>query len=121
MSNFKFNIREGEASGCLICEIVGTLDITTAMEFEIITQKTIKKGNERLILDLSGLDYINSQGLGALLALHKTLDSRGGGLVIVSLPERCQKIFNITGLNKAIPMYKDIAEAMGQDPLFEVR
>jgi len=121
LSDFKFNIREGEASGCLICEIIGTLDITTALEFEVITHKTIKKGNERIIFNFSQLDYINSQGLGALLTLHKVLDSGGGGLVIVSVPERCQKIFDITGLNKAIPMYKDVAEAMGQDPLFKVR
>jgi anti-anti-sigma factor len=121
MSNFKFNVRAGEVSGCLICEVIGTLDITTAMEFEITTHKTIKQGNERLIFDFSQLDYINSQGLGALLSLHKVLDSGGGGLVIVSVAERCQRIFDITGLDKAISVYKDIAEALRKDPLFKVR
>lgn len=121
MSNFKFNIREGESGGYLICEIAGMLDIATSMELEIISQQMIKQGNERLIIDFSQLDYINSQGLGALLSLQKKLDPGGGGMVIVSVPERCQKIFDITGLNKAIPMYKDIAEALRQDPLFKAR
>jgi anti-sigma B factor antagonist len=117
-NSFHFEeITSNPVPGACVCKVSGALDISTSGELEQLAGQRIKTGREVLIFDLSELDYINSQGLSALLSLHRTLDRSGGGLVLVAASERVRKILEVTGLDLAIAHYSDMNEALAKDPL----
>ena len=58
----------------------------------------IQRGRLDVILDLHGVTYIDSCGVGAVVAKYLNLRRRGGDLKLLNLSERCRHVFTITGL-----------------------
>ena len=58
----------------------------------------IQRGRLDLILDLHGVTYIDSCGVGTVVAKYLSLRRRGGDLKLLNLSERCRHVFTITGL-----------------------
>jgi|GEM_PF-874763 len=121
MSSFHMDITPSVMPGVLVCTITGSLDISTSGELEQTARQQIQVGSEILVFNLAGVEYINSQGLSALLSLHKSLDRQGGALILVAPIERVRKIFEVTGLDLAIPSYASLEEAMRKDPALQKR
>lgn len=119
MSNFKFDITPMMNPSYQLCKISGFIDIHSSMELEHISQEVVKQKTQFLVFDFSDLEYINSQGMGTLLALESKLDRAGGALVIVGAKERVQEVFELTGINQAIAMYQDLETAMNNIPKFK--
>lgn len=80
----------------LVFAIEGRLDTTTAPELEN-ELKTCLDGMEKLILDLTGLEYISSAGLRVVLAAQKTMNHQGN-MVIKNVNESVMEVFEITGM-----------------------
>jgi len=62
-------------------------------------------GNAWVIVDLSGLEFIDSTGLGTLLSCHHRADQYGGNLVLVGPNERTRKLLRITQLDAMLEIY----------------
>lgn len=88
----------------------GGLDMTAASQLKL--QDYINAGKSRLILDLEGVDYIDSAGLGEIVRAMKRAREAGGDLRLCSLREEVLRIIEITGLNKAIAVYPTREEAV---------
>ena len=58
----------------------------------------LEQGNRKLIIDLSGVTYINSTGIGALVGIHSMLTKAKGKLKICSVEKGVQNVFVITRL-----------------------
>lgn len=80
----------------LVLAIEGRLDTTTAPELEN-ELKTCLDGIEKLILDLTDLEYISSAGLRVVLAAQKTMNHQGN-MVIKNVNESVMEVFDITGM-----------------------
>jgi anti-sigma B factor antagonist len=78
---------------------------------EIVTG-LVQRGNTRVLLNLQGVEYVDSAGLGELVRTHTTLQKEGGQLKIVNLNPRVQELLNATRLNKVFEVYKDEASAV---------
>jgi len=65
-----------------------------------------------LILDFSDLKFINSEGIGFLVALHAKLAKKEQQLLICSVAPNVADIFEVIGLGRIIPMFPSIAEAI---------
>ena len=69
-------------------------------------------GVKVLILDFSGLDYMNSSGIGLLVTLLIRANRQGQNLLAVGLSEHYRHIFELTRLNEAIRIFDDEAAAL---------
>ncbi len=81
--------------------VVGHLNTATAGKLEEALVPVIE-ASEQVVIDLADLEYISSAGLRVLLSAHKSLDAKGGSLVICHPQESVREVFEITGLIDAL-------------------
>lgn len=89
-------------------------DITAAAEtamMEAYTQAT-SAGARSLILNFSGLEYMNSSGIGLLVTLLVRTNRNKQRLLACGLSDHYQQIFELTRLNEAIGIFESEAEAL---------
>jgi anti-anti-sigma factor len=67
--------------------------------------------NQKILISLRDTDFIDSSGIGWLLATDKKIRSAGGELVLHSLPLEVQHIFGLMRLNKVLTVAKDKEQA----------
>ena len=75
----------------------GYLDANTVPDFEEVIEQIREAGVTRLMLDLAGLEYISSAGIGALMALLHELKRRDGVLVVVQPQPRVRSLLDMLG------------------------
>jgi anti-sigma B factor antagonist len=68
-------------------------------------------GQLRVVLSLAQVEQIDSSGLGALIALHKTLEPPRGRLVLCDVPAKIQPILKLTRLDRVLVQAADVAAA----------
>jgi serine/threonine-protein kinase RsbW len=82
--------------------LTGQLDVATLPQFEQALNRLRSGGQTKVIVDLSGLEYISSSGLGAFLGMVDHFRKAGGDLAFVRLSEKVQKIFKVVGFNRLL-------------------
>jgi stage II sporulation protein AA (anti-sigma F factor antagonist) len=65
-----------------------------------------------LILDLGGLTFMDSSGLGVILGRYRKIRSLGGEMAIVNIPHPLEKVVQIAGLQKIMHIYHSSNEAL---------
>ncbi len=65
-----------------------------------------------IILDLSGLTYMNNKGMGLLVKLEAQARREGRRLVAVGLNDHYRRVFRVTGLDEGIRVFDDVAQAV---------
>lgn len=107
-------ILEIEKSGqTMIVRLVGELDLCTAEKFKKRVERELEtRGTKNIILNLAKVPFIDSSGLGAILGRYKTVQERGGKLVAVELIPNVQRIFELSGLPKIIPLFEKESQAV---------
>ena len=91
----------------LILRISGRMDDSSMSEFDRQCDALIHAGNRQFIVNLSGVEYISSEGLRSLLSASNKLKSVGGTLVLCSLTSTLKEILAIAGLERLIPVFAD--------------
>ena len=91
-----FYERRGDA---LIAKLTGELDHSAATrmrgELDALIDET---GVTRLLLDVSGLEFMDSSGIGLVIGRYKRLARRGGSVAVIGSNPRIDRIFNMAGL-----------------------
>ena len=96
--------------GVVILE--GEIDIYSAPEFKEVLVNGIEGGAKRVIVDLSGVTFIDSTALGVLVSGAKRVRPRNGNLDIVCTDENIIRIFEITGLDRIFGIFPSRGEAL---------
>jgi len=97
----------------LVVRVTGELDHHTAVQIrERIDCRVSDDGVMRLILDLSGLTFMDSSGIGVLIGRYKLMRSLGGTLAIVSGNVNVDKMLDLSGIRKLMGVYGKLDEAM---------
>jgi anti-sigma B factor antagonist len=81
-----------------VLRLQGELDPHTAPLLEREVATLTEAGQIDIVLDLSGLQFIDSSGLRVLISAHRELAERGGSLALRSPSETAQRLLEITGL-----------------------
>lgn len=93
----------------LIVAATGELDHHTAAVLKGCIQEELAKGMVRhIVLDFSGLSFMDSSGLGVLLGRYKELAKWQGNMLVFGLQPLVEKLFLMTGLNKLIPVHANL-------------
>lgn len=79
-----------------VIEVEGNIDSRTAGEFEKKTVEATQK-EDKLIIDLSKVEFLSSAGLRALLMLYRQVKARNGKIVLVGVSEEIQDVMENTG------------------------
>ena len=96
-----------EQDGIAIVELAGRMDATTTPEFENATRALLEAGKQRLLIDMSRLEYISSAGLRGILGLVKALKACTGKLAFCSLQPMTAEVFRISGFNAMLTRQKE--------------
>ena len=98
----------------LIVTLKGELDHNSAEEVRVkIDDKIDMNEAKNIILDFSGVSFMDSSGIGAVMGRYKKISYRGGNLFISNVNKNVNKIFELAGLYKVIKKYNTIEEAEG--------
>jgi anti-sigma B factor antagonist len=79
------------------CE--GDLDIVTADDVKARLAAVVETGSDIVTLDLREVGFVDSSGLGALVAVHHFAEAKGSHLVVRSAPEHVRDLFTLTRLD----------------------
>jgi anti-sigma B factor antagonist len=107
----RYELRQHEPD-ITVASLTGQLNLGNRLaEFEHNIKQRIAEGTRKMILDLTGLTYIDSAGLGMVAACAGIIFKAGGKLVVVSPGGRITQMFEITRLNRVIDLYPDFDAA----------
>ncbi|MBU0747484.1 MAG: STAS domain-containing protein [Gammaproteobacteria bacterium] len=91
------NLEQEQRSDILILRPCGRLDSSSSPELERVVTEQLEAGVQRLVFDLSSLDYISSAGLRVILLAGKKLRASKGKLVLVGLQTMVREVFDMSG------------------------
>ena len=101
-----------ERNGHAILSVRGEVDVYTAPKFRERLIELVSEGKHQIVVDLEGVEFLDSTGLGVLVGGLKRLRSHDGDLVLVCTQSRILKVFEITGLTKVFAIHDSIDAAV---------
>ncbi|MCS1352137.1 STAS domain-containing protein [Mechercharimyces sp. CAU 1602] len=102
--NVSIEERSGIDTGSVLV-IRGEIDVYTAPALRDKVMPLTKK-EDHITLDLSGVDYIDSTGLGVLIGAYKALRVKDGQLTLVGVGSRLYRLLEITGLSEIFTIHQ---------------
>jgi len=109
----ELDVKERQAGDVTILDLRGEVRIG---EGSIALRDAIRnltaEGKKKLLLNLAGVSYIDSSGIGELIANYTTVTRQGGQLKLLKLTDRVQNLLVITKLLTVFDAYDDEAEAL---------
>ena len=75
-------------------------------------QSLLQQGHRKLVIDLGGVSYVDSAGLGQLVHLYATATNRGGSVKLIRLTRRLRDLLVLTRLTTVFDTYDTEAEAL---------
>lgn len=107
----KTDIRTGGL--CVVAPGTERLTAATATTFKDEVAALIDAGNDRVIIDLGEVAFVDSSGLGALVGLLKKVGNRGE-IVVCGVGDAVSQMFRITRMDRVFKAYPDAAAALRQ-------
>ena len=101
-----------ERDGWAVLAVAGEVDVATAPRLREQLIELVGAGSYRIVVDLEGVDFLDSTGLGVLVGALKRVRTYDGELALVCTEARILKVFEITGLTKVFPMHRSVDEAV---------
>jgi anti-sigma B factor antagonist len=105
-------IRKQDHNDMTMIELQGELDHESVETLKSTITETISTQKSGIVLDMQGIDFIDSAGLEQLLWAKDYCDENHCQLRITSLNEDCQKILELTRLQSEFDCYAELAEAV---------
>ena len=95
-----------------VLEVSGEVDVYTAPALRDRITDLLDAGQHLLVVDLGGVEFLDSTGLGVLVAGLNRAREVGGSLALVCPQERVLKLFRITGLDEVFTVHSTVDEAL---------
>jgi anti-sigma B factor antagonist len=90
----------------------GELDLSAAPTLREALIDLFNAGHHQLVVDMSGVSFVDSTGLGVLVGGLKRATVYEGSLHVVCTEPDVLRIFRMTGLHKLFPMHATLTEAL---------
>jgi anti-sigma B factor antagonist len=96
-----------QSDGRVAARLSGDLDIVTSDAVKRELAQLIDDGNDAVALDLSDVGFVDSSGLGVLVAIHRHAEAQGGSFVLRSVTPQVRRLFDITRLGDLLTVDSD--------------
>jgi len=90
----------------------GELDLYTSERLQEKLAEVLELGGRRVLIDLTGVTFMDSTALAVLVGAAKTLESSGGQVVLVADDPRVTRVIKITGLARVFRIESSLPEAV---------
>jgi anti-sigma B factor antagonist len=94
-----------------VVDVKGEIDVYTAPKLREKLIELVSEGSYDVVVNLEGVDFLDSTGLGVLVGALKRVKAHDGSLSIVCTQDKILKIFKITGLTKVFPIHASVEAA----------
>jgi len=112
--NFSATIRQvGQVS---VVEVTGRLTSFESGALRNSIARLLKEGRKQILLNLSGLVYLDSSGIGDLVHTYMSVIKRGGEMKVVGLTDKVEEILKITHLYQVFQEFQDEQSALQSFP-----
>lgn len=110
-----------QVPGGRLVEVSGEVDLHTAPRLRAALDEAVGDATSgagpgaatpAVLVDLAGVSFIDSTGLGELMAAHKALDAAGGRLHLVVVTDRVARVLALTGLDEVLSVHPDRASGV---------
>ena len=100
------------APGRTVIAVNGEIDVYTAPRLREMLIRLVDEEKYHLIVDMEGVEFLDSTGLGVLVGGLKRVRSHDGGIDLVCTQGRILRIFRITGLSKVFSIFDSVDQAL---------
>jgi len=101
-----------EVGDAYVVRLGGELDLYNATQVRAALMEACAQAPERIVVDLGGVEFIDSTALGVLIETRTRLDNRGG-LVLAAPRLETRRALQISGLDKLFAVHDTVPEALG--------
>ena len=111
-----FSVSVRQAEGVSLVEVTGRLTSFEAKALRDLIHGLLRQGRRDIVLILTGLEYLDSSGIGELVRNYVSVVKKGGSMKVVGLARRVEEIEKITQLYQVFPEFPDEASALQSFP-----
>src|SRR5688572_4314787 len=111
LSHMELGLDVQKTGSHAIVDVKGEIDVYTAPKLREKLIELVSEGSYDVVVNLEGVDFLDSTGLGVLVGALKRVKAHDGSLSLVCTQDKILKIFKITGLTKVFPIHGSVEEA----------
>jgi anti-sigma B factor antagonist len=108
--NFSVSVRQ--ADDVSLVDVTGKLTSFESKAFHELIHGLLAEGHTNIVLNLTGLEYLDSSGIGELVRNYMSVVKKGGAMKVVGLAPRVEEILKVTQLYQVFPEFPDEASAL---------
>jgi anti-sigma B factor antagonist len=102
---------ESASEPYILVELAGEADVTNSEQLREVLDAEVVKQPGTLVIELSGLRFMDSSALHVILRANRAMDRQGGVLSLASPREPVAKMLRLTAADQLIPVYSSVSEA----------
>lgn len=106
-----FSVTTRAAGDVTVVDVVGEVDLSSAPGLSDQLAALFDAGRRLVLVDLTEVTFLDSTGLGTLVAGRNRAEEVGGRLPLVATGDRVLKLFRITGLDEVFEIYPSLDAA----------
>ncbi|MBF0318663.1 MAG: STAS domain-containing protein [Nitrospirae bacterium] len=95
-----------------VLSLSGRMDAVNAPDFDKHISELLVEGQKKVLIELSGLQYVSSAGLRSFLSAAKQLKAASGAIAFAALQDTVLKVFQMSGFNTIFTVYPTAEEAL---------
>ncbi len=103
---------EPRSDGVAVVRLVGRLDLASSEAVKQQLVQAVGEGHRQLVVDLDGVDFLDSSGLGALIGGLKVARVARGNLRIARPNDQVRLVLELTTLDRVLHPYATVEEAL---------
>ena len=100
--------------GYTVVSVKGEIDASTEESFRDRLTSVLSDGVTRVVVDLKGVNFMASAGIGVLMGVRRVLADGGGHLVLAAPHGEVAQVLAMTGVSDVIPVTKSVADAVAR-------
>ena len=99
-------------NGVTVVAPTGRLDVAGAPALKDAIGEALKNGQPRVVIDMEGVSFVDSTGLGSVIAALKQIRSSQGDLRLAAPNQQVRVVLELTTLDRVFPYYSTVEEAL---------
>ena len=109
----ELNISERQGGDVTVLDMSGKITIGEgSVALRMAIRRLLEESKKRILLNLAGVNYIDSSGIGELVSSYTAINKEGGQLKLLNLTQKLQDLLTITKLLTVFDVYESESEAL---------
>ena len=105
-------ITKSDVASSAVLKLQGRLSMVAAPQLRAEAEQAVRAARPRVVVDLTGVEFVDSSGLGALVAGLKTARQAGGDLRIAGAGEQVRTVLGLTNLDRVLRNHDSVEDAL---------